>query len=297
MTWGEGLAMTDGEAVNKRQMAPVITLTTDFGTGDAYVASMKGVILTINPKAVIVDICHSIEPQNILQAAFILSTAHHYFPEGTIHLAIVDPGVGSQQKAIILKTPKAFFLAPDNGALSYILDEFGKTPAKPAPRIHPSPEQRKLGAGLEAVAITNPDFWHKPVSTTFHGRDIFAPVAAHLSLGTALHKFGESLSHVFAFHIPRPFRDNQGNLIGRVLHIDNFGNLITNIRGGDLPGERITVTIGKQQIHGISQFYAEKERLAAIIGSSGYLEISLKNGNAAAFLNARVGYKIKLKGS
>jgi S-adenosylmethionine hydrolase len=276
-------------------MAPIITLTTDFGTGDAYVASMKGVILTINPKAVIVDICHSIKPQNVLQAAFILSTAYNYFPEGAIHVAVVDPGVGSQRKAIILKTPKAFFLAPDNGALSYIIDELDTTPAKPAQHFSSTPEQRKLGAGLEAVAITNPDLWRKPVSTTFHGRDIFAPAAAHLSLGTAIHEFGDSLSHVFAFHIPRPFRDNQGNLIGCVLHIDNFGNLITDIRSGDLPGERITITIGSQHIDGISQFYAEKEGLAAIIGSSGYVEISLKNGNAAAFLKARIGDEIKIK--
>lgn len=278
-------------------MTPVITLTTDFGTGDAYVASMKGVILTINPKAVIIDICHSIEPQNVLQAAFILSTAYRYFPEGAIHLAIVDPGVGSQRKAIILKTPKAFFLAPDNGVLSYIIDELDTAPAKPAHHFSPGPEQRKLGAGFEAVAITNPDFWLTPASTTFHGRDIFAPAAAYLSLGTAIHKFGDSLNHVFAFHIPRPSRDNQGDLIGCVIHIDNFGNLVTNIRSGDLPGERTTVTIGKQHIDGISQFYAEKEGLAAIIGSSGYLEISLNNGNAAASLDVRVGDEIKLKGS
>ena len=276
-------------------MTRVITLTTDFGTGDAYVASMKGVILTINPKAVIVDICHSIEPQNVLQAAFILSTAHHYFPEGAIHLAIVDPGVGSQRKAVILKAPKAFFIAPDNGVLSYIIDELDTTPVKPAHHFSPSPEQRKLGAGFEAVAITNPDFWRKPVSTTFHGRDIFAPAAAHLSLGVSLHKFGDSLSHVFAFHIPQPFRDNHGYLIGCILHIDNFGNLITNIRSGDLPGQRVTITIGSRRIDGISQFYAEKEGLAAIIGSSGYLEISLKNGNAAAFMNGRVGDEIKIK--
>jgi S-adenosylmethionine hydrolase len=276
-------------------MASVITLTTDFGTGDAYVASMKGVILTINPKAVIVDICHSIEPQNILQAAFILSTAYRYFPEGTIHLAVVDPGVGSQRKAVILKTPKAFFIAPDNGVLSYIIDELDAAPAKPAHHFSPSPEQRKLGTGLEAVAITNPDFWRKPVSTTFHGRDIFAPAAAHLSLGTALQKFGDSLSHIFTFRIPQPLRDNQGNLTGCILHIDNFGNLITNIRSDDLPGEKVTITIGSRHIDGISQFYSEKEGLAAIIGSSGYLEISLKNGNAAAFLGMKVGDEIRLK--
>jgi S-adenosylmethionine hydrolase len=275
-------------------MASVITLTTDFGSGDAYVASMKGVILTINPKAVIVDVCHSIKPQNILQAAFILSTACHYFPAGTIHLAVVDPGVGSQRKAIILKTAKAFFVAPDNGILSYVIDEMEKAPAKPITQIAANPEPRKLGAGLKAVATINPDFWHKPVSTTFQGRDIFAPVAAHLSLGVPVHKFGDSLSHVLAFPIPRPYHA-QGSLIGSVLHTDNFGNLITNVRSSDLPAGKITVTIGKKQIRGVSQFYAQKEGLAAIIGSSGYLEISLKNGNAAAFLDAKVGDEISLE--
>lgn len=276
-------------------MAPVITLTTDFGTGDAYVASIKGVILTINPKALIVDICHSVEPQNILQAAFILSTAHHYFPEGTIHLAIVDPGVGSQRKAVILKTPSAFFLTPDNGVLSYIVNELDTTPAEPATHIPPNPEPRKLGAEIEAVAITNPDYWHHPVSTTFHGRDIFAPVAAHISLGVPLQEFGDSISHISTFPIPRPYHDAKSNLIGRVLHIDNFGNLITNIRKSHLPGEKITIAVGNQNIHGVSQFYAEGEGLAAIIGSSGYLEISLKNGNAATFLRAKVGGEIRLR--
>ena len=275
-------------------MAPVITLITDFGTGDAYVASMKGVILTINPKATIVDICHSVEPQNILQAAFIVSTAHHYFPEGTIHLAIIDPGVGSERKAIILKTPSAFFLAPDNGVLSYILDELGTTPTKPPASIPSNLEHRKLGANLEAIAITNPDFWRQPVSTTFHGRDIFAPVAAHLSLGVPLHKFGEGISCLCAFPMSRPSHDADGNLVGRILHVDNFGNLITNIRSSDLPGKEVAIEIGNQRIDGLSQFYSQKEGLAAIIGSSGYVEISLENGNAAAFLGIKVGDEIKL---
>ena len=278
-------------------MAPVITLTTDFGTSDAYVAAMKGVILAINPRATIVDVCHSIESQNILQAAFILSTAHHYFPEGTIHLAIVDPGVGSQRKAIILKTPSAFFLAPDNGVLSYIIDELCPTPARPSAPTSPDPEPKKLGADLEAVAITNPDFWRQPVSATFHGRDIFAPVAAHLSLGVPLHKFGESISCLYAFPVLRPYHDTEGNLLGRILHIDNFGNLITNVRDSDLPGDEVTVEIGNQHIHGLSHFYSQANGLAALIGSSGYLEIALKNGNAAAFLNTRVGDETKLKGS
>lgn len=271
-------------------MASIITLTTDFGTGDAYVASMKGAILSINPKAIIVDVCHSIKPQNILQAAFILSTACPYFPEGTIHLAVVDPGVGSQRKALILKTPKSLFVAPDNGILSHIIGEFDKIPAA-------SPAPIKLGSKLEAFAITNSDFWHQPVSDTFHGRDIFAPVAAHLSLGVPLSEFGNRLSQLYAFPIHQPSRDNQGSLTGCVLHIDNFGNLITNIRSSDLPAGKTTITIGKQQIHGISQFFAETEGLAAIIGSSGYLEISLKNGNAADFMGIKIGNEIKLKES
>ena len=275
-------------------MAPVITLTTDFGTGDAYVASMKGVILSINPRAAIVDICHSVEPQNILQAAFIISTAHHYFPEGTIHVAIIDPGVGSQRKAIVLRTPSAFFVAPDNGVLSYVVDELCPASARPPGPISPNLEQRELGADLEAVAITNPDFWRQPVSPTFHGRDIFAPVAAHLSLGTPLNRFGESTSCLHTFPISRPYHDAKGNLMGCILHIDNFGNLITNVRHSDLPAAEVVIEIENQRIYGISRFYAQTEVLAAIIGSSDYLEISLRNGNAASSLGIKVGDEIKL---
>jgi S-adenosylmethionine hydrolase len=276
-------------------MAPIITLTTDFGTADGYVASMKGVILRLNPKAVIIDISHAIEPQNILQAAFILSTACRYFPEGTIHLAVVDPGVGSPRKAIILKTPAAFFVAPDNGILSYIIDEHGKTHGKRARHMPAIAEPRKLPVGLEAVAITNSEYWHHPVSSTFHGRDIFAPVAAHLSLGVPLHKFGDGLSQVHVFNIPCPYKNARGDLIGRVLHVDNFGNLITNIGSSDLPQEKITMAIGKQHIHGISQFYAGTKGLAAIMGSSGYLEISLRNGSAAEYLKVKVGHEVRIE--
>jgi len=275
-------------------MAPVITLTTDFGTGDAYVASMKGVILGLNPKAVIVDICHTIEPQNVLQAAFIFGTAYQYFPKGTIHLAVVDPGVGSQRKALILKTPAAIFVAPDNGLLSYVIDEYDKTPAKPARNLPAMPQQRKLPRGLEAVNITNAEYWRHPVSTTFHGRDILAPVAAHLSLGVPLRKFGDSLDQVQAFTIPRPYNDLRGNLTGCVLHVDGFGNLITNVRSSDLPAGKVTVAVGKHRINGISRFYAESKGLAAIIGSSDYLEISLKDGNAAEFLGAKVGHEVRV---
>jgi S-adenosylmethionine hydrolase len=276
-------------------MTPIITLTTDFGTADAFVASMKGVILSLNPGAVIVDISHNIEPQNILQAAFILSTACHYFSEGTIHLAVVDPGVGSGRKAIILKTPNAFFVAPDNGILSYIIDELGKAPGKPARHMPAAAEPRKLPPVLEAVEITSREYWHQPVSSTFHGRDIFAPVAAHLSLGVPLNKFGESLSQVHVFNIPQTYKNAHGDLVGLVLYIDNFGNLITNIRIGDLKVGKVAIAIGKYSIKGISQFYAQTKGLAAIMGSSGYLEISLKNGSAAEFLRAKIGQEVRIE--
>lgn len=277
-------------------MAPVIALTTDFGIGDAYVGSIKGVILTINPSATITDICHSVEPQNIFQAAFILSTAQHYFPEGTIHLVIVDPEVGSRRKAVILRTPSAFFLAPDNGVLSYIVDELNTAHVAPSQSITTNLERRELDMNIEATAITNPDFWLQPVSPTFHGRDIFAPVAAHLSLGVPPHKFGENINCLHTFRIPRPFKDTEGKLVGHILHIDNFGNLITNIRNSDLPEKEIIIETADQHIHGLSHFYSQSNGLAAIIGSSGYLEIALKNGSAAAFLNMKVHDEVRLRG-
>jgi len=278
-------------------MAPVITLTTDFGTGDAYVASMKGVILTINPEATIVDITHSVEAQNILQAAFVLSSAHQYFPEGTIHVVVVDPGVGSERKAVILKAPSAFFVAPDNGVLSYILDEVGTRPARPSAPILLNLELRELETGFEAVHITNPDFWRQPVSATFHGRDIFAPVAAHLSLGVPLSKFGDGTNRLNAFPIARPYQNAEGNLVGHILHIDSFGNLITDIRNSDLPTGELVIEIGNHRMRGLSQFYSQADGLLAIIGSSGHLEISLKNGSAAVFLETKVGAEVTLKGS
>lgn len=276
-------------------MSSVITLTSDLGTADAYVASIKGVILSINPNAVIIDICHSVEPQNVHQAAFVLSTAHRYFPEGTIHVVIVDPGVGSQRRAVILRTSTAFFLAPDNGVLSYILDELCPARVVPSVSIPTTLEQITLKEDIESIAITNPRFWLQPVSTTFHGRDIFAPVAAHLSKGVPLPQFGERLNCMYTIPLSWPYYDTEGSLIGRILHIDNFGNLITNIRNSDVTGVEVMIEIGNQSIYGIHRFYAEKEGVAAIIGSSGYLEVSLKNGDAATFLGVKVGDEVRLQ--
>lgn len=273
-------------------MRPVITLTTDFGFADAYVAVIKGVILSVNPEANIIDITHSIEPQNIAQAAFVLNVAYRYFPKHSIHMAIVDPGVGSERRGIILKTPSAVFIAPDNGILSHVINELSLNEG--SPRYRQDLEEVKLKRGLEAVAITDPRFWRYPVSPTFHARDIFAPVAAGLSLGISPYEFGEKISSVYAFTAPKLALDSQDNLVGHILYIDHFGNLITNIRKTDLPQGNVIVEAAAQHIQGITRYYEQKEGLMAIIGSSGYLEISLRDGSAADFLGMIVGDEIKV---
>jgi hypothetical protein len=273
-------------------MKPVITLTTDFGLADAYVGVIKGVILSVNPEANIVDITHSIEPQNIAQAAFVLNVAYRYFPEHSFHMAIVDPGVGGERRGIILKTPSAIFIAPDNGILSHVINELSLND-RPA-SCQQDLEEIKLKRGLEAVAITDPRFWRQPVSPTFHARDIFAPVAAGLSLGISPYEFGEKISAVHAFPSPKLSLDSQDNLVGYILHIDHFGNLITNIRSADLPQGNVIVEAAAQHIQGITRYYEQKEGLMAIIGSSGYLEISLRDGSAADFLGMIVGDEIKV---
>ncbi len=270
-------------------MGAIITLTTDFGLADGYVAAMKGVVLGINPEARLVDICHSVRPQNVSQAAFVLSTVYEFFPQRTIHLVVVDPGVGTGRRAIILRTPKADFVAPDNGVLSYVIRQSSVKPV--------DINQLELGPGLESVAITNSQFWRSPVSATFHGRDIFAPVAAHLSLGLPLADFGESITSLMVLPLPHPYQAPDGTLVGHVRHIDNFGNLITNIKGSDLPqkAQTLAIEVGNKVIPGLSLTYGTGEELLALIGSSGYLEISLKEGDASHFLKAEVGAEVKIK--
>jgi S-adenosylmethionine hydrolase len=272
-------------------MGAVITLTTDFGLADAYVAAMKGVVLGINPDATLVDICHTVQPRNIPQAAFVLSTACEFFPPRTVHLVVVDPGVGTERRAVILRTPHADFVAPDNGILSYIIQPYASG--------QPDGGRQHLAArsGCQAVAITRPRFWRSPVSPTFHGRDIFAPVAAHLSLGTPLSEFGEIVDSLTVLPVPRPRSEPDGTLVGNILHIDNFGNLITSLKSRDLPPEAasITVEVSDKEIRGLSHTYGTGEGLLALIGSSDHLEIALKDGNAAAFLHAQVGDVVRIR--
>lgn len=276
-------------------MGSVITLTTDFGTEDAYIAAMKGVILGINPDAAIVDVSHTVEPQNIRQAAFIISTVYEYFPPDTIYVVVVDPGVGSRRRAIVLKTARAFFVAPDNGVLSYIIDAARQGPLSPQ-EVHSGVELEGLPPGLQAVALNSPQFWHQPVSSTFHGRDIFAPVAARLSLGVPWIEFGDNIDSLFTFSVPHPRIGEEGELTGHIIHIDRFGNLITDIKREDLILNNPSLEIAGQVIEGLSTSYSDGDKLLALLGSSAHLEIALRNGSAAGFLGVRIGDEVKITG-
>ncbi|MCK5181262.1 MAG: SAM-dependent chlorinase/fluorinase [Dehalococcoidia bacterium] len=275
-------------------MSPPITLTTDFGHADGYVGAVKGAILSVNPEANIIDISHSIEPQNILQAAFILSATYRYFPKQAIHMAVVDPGVGSERRGVIFRTHSAFFVAPDNGILSYVIDDLFHVESRaPAEHTH-GLREIVFKTGVELVAITDPRFWRHPVSPVFHGRDIFAPVAAGLSLDISIYEFGGKINSLHVLPIPKLSFDPEGNLVGQVLHIDRFGNLITNIRSADLPGKDVMIEAAGHCIQGISSYYAQNKGVMAIVGSTGYLEISLRNGSACDLMGMVVGDEIRV---
>ena len=274
-------------------MGGIITITTDFGLIDGYVAAMKGIILGINPEVTLVDICHNIKPQNISQAAFVLSTAYPFFPKKTIHLVVVDPGVGTERRAIILRTPQADFVAPDNGVLSYVIQQYSNESVADDIEVR----EMTLGLEMEGVVLTESRFWQRPVSPTFPGRDIFAPVAAFLSLGFPPVNFGEAIGSVTVLPLPRSHQGLDGSTVGHVLHIDGFGNLITDIKSRNLPDakEPVNIEIAGHVISGVNSTYTERKGLVALIGSSGYLEVSLNGGNAHAFLNAEVGSEVRVK--
>lgn len=273
----------------------IITLTTDFGTSDHYVAQMKGVILGINPQATIVDISHAIAPQNILQGAGVIGEAHRSFPAGAIHVVVVDPGVGTGRRPILLSTPSAYFVAPDNGVLSHILSKGFGDPPQLSPQLSEE-GTAALPAGFRGFHLDNPNFWREQVSLTFHGRDIFAPVAAHLSLGVPSASMGAELARLVYLPPPLPYEDG-GFLVGVVTSIDHYGNLVTNIPANLVAGQdRTEVQVQGHTIHGLSQSYQEAEHLLAIIGSGGCLEISVKNGSAAETLSAQVGLQVRIRG-
>jgi hypothetical protein len=238
---------------------------------------MKGVILGINPAASLVDLSHDVPPQNTLAGALILRSAAAFFPPGTIHVAVVDPGVGSTRRALLLETQRAFFVGPDNGLLSLA------APAEAVVRI---------------VHLTKAEYFLSPRSHTFHGRDVFAPVAAHLSLGVAPERFGPLLDTMERVTLPAVQYLETG-LRGRVIYIDHFGNLITNISETDLcpfSKESLLVSINAVRIHGVVASYAAVEigAPAALINSWGMLEIAVRNGSAAQRFGVLPGHTISL---
>lgn len=259
-------------------MASIITLLTDFGIEDGYVASMKGVILGICPQVSLVDISHMIAPQDVRAGAYLISTVYEDFPSGTIHLAVVDPGVGTERRAMALKAAGHFFVGPDNGLFSLTLKE--------------QPD-------YEARCLENPIYWRSKVSNTFHGRDIFAPAAAHLASGIVFDSLGPPCIPM----LPQwsSVRRSKNKLQGEVIYIDHFGNIITNLRQEDVArfaaGKAWAATIGSHSITQFVESYGQVEPgdAVALIGSSGHLEIAVNQGSAAEILKIRTGDRITLQ--
>ena len=270
-------------------MRTVVTVTTDFGLDDAYVASMKGVILSINNGAQIIDICHNVEPQNIAQGAFVFGGSYRYFPQGTVHIVVVDPGVGGIRKPILMKANNTFFVAPNNGVLSNVL-----WPNVPL-NYDTTPQEIILPGEIEVVEITSSCYWLSPVSPIFHGRDIFAPVAAHLSLGVPPCDLGVPMESILSFLPLAPHNYANEVLVGHVVHIDHFGNMITDIIDSELVNDNVSVEIAGRCIEGLSCSYEAGSDLLAIIGSDGRLEIAAKNSNAARMLNGKIGDEVRVR--
>jgi len=252
----------------------VIALLTDFGTKDYFVGAMKGAILSINRQAVIVDITHEVPPQDILAASFTLRACYKNFPEKTIFVAVVDPGVGSERRAILLETESCYFLAPDNGLLGFIFDE---------------------EKNFKVFELTNKKFFAPKVSSTFHGRDIFAPIAARLSNGIQPNEFGTEIESYTRLKIAQPIKI-ANRIEAEIIHIDRFGNLITNLTKNELP-ENFTLEIGGKIINKLQNFFAEAEKgeLFVIAGSANFLEIVAFQASAKQILRVEVGEKIQLR--
>jgi S-adenosyl-L-methionine hydrolase (adenosine-forming) len=262
----------------------IITLLTDFGSQDYFVGAMKGAILSINRHALIVDITHEIPPQDIETAAFNLLAVYKDFPAGTIHVAVVDPGVGSSRKPILIECGEQFFVGPDNGIFSWICEREGDT---------------------RAIHLTSEAFFRDPVSKTFHGRDIFAPVAAALSNGVAMTEFGEKLSDYVRLDPLQPAVAGDGSVEGRVIHIDRFGNCVTNLTGAhfgaDLAASGAKLVINHRELTSFRQSYSEgavkADDLFCLVGSAGFLEIAARNSSAATMLRAERGQSVVVTGS
>ena len=257
---------------------PIITLLTDFGREDTYVGQIKGVLLGINPEVRIVDLSHEVARHDVVTGAMMLREAWSFFPEGTIHVGVVDPGVGGGRRAMAAEVGGHRFVGPDNGLLIAAINA--------------------VGEGATLISLENAQYFREQVSTTFHGRDLFAPVAAHLSLGLALDQLGPRFDDPTPTPMHAPLRE--GNvLVGEVLRVDHFGNLVTNIRPEHLPGDPlqpVTAQIRGLPVHGIYRTYEDVEpgELMVLWGSGGFLEISSREKSAARVIGAGVGSSVVL---
>ncbi|MCX6639547.1 MAG: SAM-dependent chlorinase/fluorinase [bacterium] len=260
--------------------APFITLTTDFGLRDGYVASMKGVILSIAPDTRIVDITHEIEPQDVKQAGIVLATAAGYFPSGTVHVVVVDPGVGTDRALLAVEAGTQIFLAPDNGLLGVIFEKY------PLPKVH---------------QITNKKLFMPRVSRTFHGRDILSPVAAYLTKGLPIKEVGPIITKYDRGDFLHPVT-RVNSVRGMIVYRDHFGNLMTNISDADLQSwdpANLEIRAGYTKIVGLSGSYSdvEKGELLCCVGSAGYLEIALREGSASDKLRFPLGTEVEVTGT
>lgn len=253
----------------------VITLTTDFGLADSYVGAMKGLLLSRCPEAQLVDITHEVPPQNIRAGAMRLAAAARYFPPRTVHLAVVDPGVGSDRRAVAVYSCGQTFVGPDNGLLS-----IAAPPGSP---------------GWQGVELTREDLWLTPVSSTFHGRDVFAPVAAHLASGQPLEVVGRPIDSILILDLPRPQPIDEG-LRGTVIDVDRFGNLITNVREEHLTGRRLVEAIvGEIRIEFLTHRYDPQRALVTLFNSDGWLEVAAPGGSAATRLGRGLDTPVLLR--
>ena len=256
---------------------PIVTLTTDFGTRDHFAGVLKGVVLRICPTAKVVDISHEVHPFEISEGAFLLAQAYRYFPAKTIHVAIVDPGVGSARRPILVQAANQYFIGPDNGVLTMVYS----------------------GIPHKVREITNEKYFLQPVSRTFHGRDIFAPCAAHLAAGARPATFGKLIDDHLKPSFTEPNRTAKRVWVGTVLHIDRFGNLITNLHVenfGDVRVRPFEIAIGTQHLTRLALTYAEVDpgEPFVVVGSSGYLEIAANQASAARMLGCGVGAPCEL---
>lgn len=262
---------------------PIITLITDFGLLDHFVGTMKGVIANINPEALVIDITHDVSPHDVFQAAFLIKSAYPYFPPHTIHVVVVDPGVGTNRRIIAMSTEKGYFIAPDNGVLSYLY------------------ASEEVG---EVREVTADHYFLKPRTGTFDGRDVFAPVAAWMSKNVSMTSLGEVITDYKKYDLPQPTPVGQGGMRCKILYVDRFGNLVSNLTRDQFKQmldasaqRRFAFQVGEQTIGKISTSYAEGEKgqLLAIFGSSGFLEFSINRGSAMKLTGVGVGKDILFK--